>query len=65
MKKENNFSKGIRGKFYRPSLRINLPIYLDDENRIFVEEIARKKKRDMAAVVNELIKSDKELAKAL
>ncbi len=65
MKKVYDFSKGIRGKFHRPGLRINLPIYLDPENRVFIEEIARKKKRDMAAVVNELIKSDKELAKAL
>jgi hypothetical protein len=65
MKKEYDFSKGVRGKFYRPGLRINLPIYLNDENRVFIEGIAKKKKSDMAAVVNQLIKSDKELAKAL
>jgi hypothetical protein len=65
MKKGYDFSKGIRGKFHRPGVRMNLPIYLDPENRVFIEGIARKKKSEMAAVVNELIKSDKELAKAL
>jgi len=65
MKKNYDFSNGIRGKFHHPGLRINLPIYLDPENRVFIEEIAKKKKREIAAVVNELIKSDKELAKAL
>lgn len=65
MKKEYDFSKGIRGKFHRPGVRMNLPIYLDPENRVFIEEIARKKKREMTSVVNELIKSGKELAKAL
>jgi hypothetical protein len=65
MKKEYDFSKGVRGKFYRSNLRINLPIYLDPENLDFVEKIAKKKNQDIAVIVNKLIKSDKNLAKAL
>jgi hypothetical protein len=65
MKKEYDFSKGTRGKFYRSNLRINLPIYLDPENLAFVEKIAIKKKQDIAVIVNKLIKSDKDLAKAI
>lgn len=65
MKKEYDFSKGTRGKFYRSNLRINLPIYLDPENLAFVERIAQKKKQDVAVIVNKLIKSDKDLAKAI
>jgi len=29
MKKEYDFSKGERGKFYKPDLELYLPIYLD------------------------------------
>ena len=65
MKKEYDFSKGERGKFYRQNVRIHLPIYLDEESLEFVEKIAKRKKTDLTSVVNEIIKGDKELAKAL
>ena len=65
MKKEYDFSKGERGKFYRQNVRIHLPIYLDKESLEFVEKIAKRKKTDLTSVVNEIIKGDKELAKAL
>jgi hypothetical protein len=65
MKKEYDFSKGVRGKFYQSNLRINLPIYLDPDNLDFVEKIAKKKNQDIAVIVNKLIKSDKELVKAI
>ncbi len=65
MKKEYDFSKGERGKFYRQNIRIHLPIYLDEENIEFVEKIAKRKKTDLTSVVNEIIKSDKELARTL
>lgn len=29
MKDEYDFSKGERGKFYRPEAELNLPMYLD------------------------------------
>jgi len=65
MKKEYDFSKGVRGKFYQSNIRINLPIYLDPENLDFVKKIAKKKNQDIAVIVNKLIKSDKEFAKAI
>jgi hypothetical protein len=65
MKKEYNFSKGVRGKFYRSNVKINLPIYLDPENLDFVEKIAKKKNQDIAVIVNKLIKSDKEFVKVI
>jgi hypothetical protein len=65
MKKEYDFSKGERGKFYHQNLRIHLPIYLDPESLEFVETIAKKKKADLTSVVNEIIKGDKELVKTL
>ena len=65
MKKEYDFSKGERGKFYRQNVRIHLPIYLDEQSLEFVEKIAKKKKSDLTSVVNEIIKGDRELAKTL
>ena len=57
MKKEYDFSRGKRGKFYRPDARFNLPVYLDEDVPKFVEGIAAKKKRDVSAVVNDLLRT--------
>ena len=62
MKKEYNFSEGERGKFYSPDLKLNLPIYLEPETRSFIEKIAKKKKTDLSTVVNDLIKTDMQIA---
>jgi DNA-directed RNA polymerase subunit F len=65
MKKEYDFSKGVRGKFYQSNVKTNLPIYLDEDNLDFMKKIAKKRKTDISKVVNELIRVDKELAKAV
>lgn len=46
MKKEYDFSKGARGKFYHPDVRLNLPIYLDEDIAEFIEKYAKQKKLD-------------------
>jgi hypothetical protein len=58
MKKEYDFSKGERGKFYRQDMKLNIPIYLDEQISQVVEKIASKKGIDRSAVVNELLKED-------
>ena len=65
MKKEYDFSKGIRGKFYNPNVRLNLPIYLDDDVAEFVQKYAKRKKVDSQTVVNKLLRSNKDMIKAL
>ena len=62
MKKQYDFSQGERGKFYRPDAELKIPVYLDAENLSFVERIAQKKNKNISTVVNELIRSDKQLA---
>jgi hypothetical protein len=64
MKKEYDFSKGVRGKFYRPNARFNTPIYLDGKVQRFVERIAESKHTDASAVVNRLLRSDMEMVEA-
>ena len=65
MKKEYDFSKGERGKFHRPDAKMNLPVYLEDEVRKFIESIADKRNRDVSSVVNELLKTDMRIADAM
>ena len=65
MDKEYNFAKGERGKFYNSDAIFNLPIYLDTDNLRFVEKIAERKESDVSTVVNELIRSDREIARVI
>lgn len=62
MKKEYDFSKGERGKFYKPDVKLNLPVYLDDEAFNFVKAVATSKKSSISLVVNQLIHSDMQIA---
>ena len=64
MKKEYDFSKGVRGKFYRPNARFNVPVYLDGKVQQFVERIAERKRTDVSAVVNRLLRSEMDLVEA-
>lgn len=65
MKKEYDFSKGTRGKFYEPEVRLHLPVYLDSDVQQFVEQIARKQRSDVSRVVNQLLKSDMKRAEGM
>ena len=65
MRKEYDFSKGERGKFYRPDAKLNIPIYLDEEVSAFVEKIASKKGIDRSSVVNNLLKGGIKIAEAM
>lgn len=65
MKKEYDFSKGERGKFYHPDADFNLPIYLEPEVTEFVKNLAAVKNTDINEVVNSLLKKDKELLETM
>jgi len=61
MKKSYDLSKAERGKFYRPGAKLNLPVYLDEEVLAYVTRIARKRKTDLSAVVNQLLRDHMQL----
>ena len=65
MKKEYDFSKSEKGKFYNPKLALNIPVYLDASAFTFVDKIAKRKKKDMSSVVNQIIHSDIQLSETL
>jgi len=65
MKEEYNFSKGIRGKFYREDAVFHLPIYLEPEVENFINKLAKKQKKNLNEVVNMLLIRNKELIQSL
>jgi cytidylate kinase len=60
MKREYDFSKGVRGKFYRKGAELRLPIYLDAKLQEQVERLAEKNGKDVSEMVNELVRKEVE-----
>ena len=58
MKSEYDFSKGERGKFYRPDVELNIPVYLDSDVATVVRNYAKKGKTDIGVLVNEWLRRD-------
>ena len=58
MKKEYDFSKGEREKFYRAGVELNIPVYLEPDVAEVVRERARKKDASIGAVVNDWLRKD-------
>ena len=65
MKREYDFSKGERGKFYRPASRLNLPIYLEPDVAEFVQTYAKKKKVDTQKIVNQWLRNSIETVRSI
>lgn len=61
---EVDFSKGTRGKFFKPGAGISLPVYLEAEVQAYLSARAEAKGIDMAQLVNELLRKDIELIEA-
>ena len=58
MKPEYDFSKGQRGKFFRPNAELRLPIYLTPEVQQFLTEHAAQKGVPLGEIVNTLLKHE-------
>jgi len=65
MKREYDFSKRVRGKFYRKGAELRLPIYLDAKLQRKLERLARKKGKDIGEMVNQLLRRDVEFLEEL
>lgn len=62
MRKEYDFSKGERGKFYKPNVDLNVPVYLEADVAKFVQGLANAKNEDIETVVNQWLRQDIALA---
>ncbi len=58
MKKEYDFSKGVKGKFFKSNAKLNLPVYLDSEVQNYLRERAQSKGVELNQLVNELLRRD-------
>lgn len=65
MKREYDFSKAVRGKFFRKGAELHLPIYVDSAMRRRLERIAKRAGKPVTELVNELLKKDIELLESL
>ena len=65
MKREYDFSKAVRGKFYRKSAELRLPIYLEPKLQSKLDRIARRKGKDVGEMVNQLLRKDVEFLEKL
>jgi cytidylate kinase len=61
MKREYDFSKAVRGKFYRKGAELQLPIYLDTKLQSQLERLAQRKGKELGEVVSQLVKKEIEL----
>ena len=58
MKREYDFSKAERGKFYRKSAELRLPIYLDAKLQKQVQRLAEKNGKDVSEMVNQFVRKE-------
>jgi hypothetical protein len=58
MKPEYDFSKGERGKFFRPAAELRLPIYLSPDVQHYLTERAARKGVPLGEMVNTLLKHE-------
>ncbi len=64
MKKEYDFSKGERGKFYHPDVELNLPVFLDPDVAAFLQELAEKKGTEIESIVNDWLRKSIDLVQS-
>jgi len=58
MKDHYDFSKGVRGKFYKPDAVFHLPVYLNEDVEKQLTARARAKGMDLSDLVNEILKAE-------
>jgi hypothetical protein len=58
MPAEIDFSGAARGMFYRPNVKLNLPVYLDAEVQAYLANIASKKGVSISDLANDLLKCE-------
>jgi len=58
MKREYDFSKGERGKFYLRGVELNIPIYLEPDVAAAVRRRAQMRGASIGVTVNAWLRSD-------
>ncbi|NLO19674.1 MAG: hypothetical protein GX121_07355 [Ignavibacteria bacterium] len=61
MKEHYDFSEGEKGKFFVPEEKIELPIYLNDNNRNYYLELARSKNIPVSKLINNILAKERDM----
>lgn len=56
--REIDFSKGVRGKFYRPGMKLRIPVYLEETMLGSLVEIAERRGINLDDLVSDLLRRD-------
>jgi hypothetical protein len=65
MKPEYDFSKGERGKFFRPNAGLRLPIYLSPDVQSYLTERAAQKGIALGEMVNSILKQETQMIESV
>ena len=65
MKKEYDFSKGERGKFYKPDLELYLPIYLEQDTMETLLKFSEEKGVEVETIIKDWINKDISIVKTV
>ena len=65
MKKEYDFSKAEKGKFYRPLDELEIPIYLDKKIKEYYVSLSKNKKINLSKIINSILKKEMEIQKEI
>lgn len=65
MKKQYDFSKAERGKFYHPNAVFIFPVYLEPDVNEFLNDVAEKKKVDVQDLVNDWLRAEMNLIQSI
>ena len=58
MKSEYDFTRGVRGKFYRPGAKLHLPVYLGEQLQNDLSAAAERKGTSLNELVNDLLNKE-------
>lgn len=61
MREDYDFSKGERGKFFKPDAKMNLPVYLEADVLDYFSAKAKSKGVELNTMINDLLKRDIDL----
>ena len=65
MKEEYDFSKGERGKFYKPDAVFSFPVYLEPDIDDFMNKLANEKDINVQELVNEWLRVNIKLVRSV
>jgi hypothetical protein len=65
MRAQYDFSKGERGKFFRPDAELRLPIYLEPDVQSYLVDRAAEKSVSLEELINTLLRHEIQIIESI